>query len=117
MDNKCSKYEALFVFSDNESFEKHLSECKECREEYEKQKKVSSLIDEVKLYYFAKRKKRIAKLRTACAIVLMMFTVLSFLGTTLNNDDLLDTLKYGDTLSAEDLGFPVDSYGLLMVDE
>jgi hypothetical protein len=24
---------------------------------------------------------------------------------------------YGNTLSAEDLGFPVDSYGLLMVDE
>ena len=31
--------------------------------------------------------------------------------------DLMDTLKYGDALSAEDLGFPVDSDGLLMVDE
>ena len=33
-----------------------------------------------------------------------------------NYDDMLDTLRYGDTLSAEDLGFPVDSYGLIAVD-
>ena len=31
--------------------------------------------------------------------------------------DLADALMYGDTLSAEDLGFPVDSYGLLVVDD
>ena len=35
----------------------------------------------------------------------------------IDDEDLYDTLKYGDTLSAEDLGFPVDSYGLLMVDD
>ena len=35
----------------------------------------------------------------------------------LTDDDLLDTLKYGETLSAEDYGFPVDSDELLMVDE
>ena len=31
--------------------------------------------------------------------------------------DFVDTLMYGEALSAEDLGFPVDSYGLLMVDD
>ena len=117
MKNKCSKYESLFVFSDDETLEKHIAECEECKQEHEKQQKVSSLIDEVKLYYRAKRKKRMARLRAACAVVLMMFTVLSFVGVAINDDDILDTLKYGDTLSAEDLGFPVDSYGLLMVGE
>ena len=34
-----------------------------------------------------------------------------------NDEEFADTLMYGDSLSAEDLGFPVDSYGLLMVDD
>ena len=100
MDNKCSKYE----------------KCEECRKEDEVQKKVSSLIDEVKFYYYAQRKKRMTRLRAACAMVLLLFTTLSF-SLAINNEDLTDTLMYGTTLSAEDLGFPVGSYGLLMVDE
>ena len=36
----------------------------------------------------------------------------------INNDgDLADALMYGDTLTAEDLGFPVDSYGFIVVDD
>ena len=49
-------------------------------------------------------------------MLLLLFSTLTA-GIVVSNDDILDSLKYGDTLSAEDLGFPVDSYGLLMVDE
>ena len=115
MDNKCSKYEGLFVFSDEESLKSHLQECEDCRAEQEVMDKVSALISEVKPYYLAKDKKR-PKLRVACAMLLLVFSTLTF-GFVASNDDLKDTLMYGDTLSAEDLGFPVDSYGLLMVDE
>ena len=47
-----------------------------------------------------------------------MFLIFSTVTITVmeNYDDMLDTLRYGDTLSAEDLGFPVDSYGLIAVD-
>ena len=118
MKNKCSKYEELFVStSSNEELEKHIQECEECRAEYEAQKKVSSLLDEVKMYYYAKRKKRMVRLRVACAVMFLFLSIVSITSWALNDEDLLDTLKYGDTLSAEDLGFPVDSYGLLMVDE
>ncbi len=118
MNNKCSKFEELFISSsNNEEIEKHIQECEECRKEYELQTKVSSLLDEVKMYYYSKRKQRTAKIRAACAIMFLAFSILSVTGWALNDDDLLDTLKYGDTLSAEELGFPVDSYGLLMVDE
>ena len=116
MDNKCSKYEELFIFSDKETLESHIAECEECRSEQEKMDKVSGLLDEVKMHYYAQRRKRMVKLRAACAIVFIMFSVLS-LTVVMNDDDLMDTLKYGDTLSAEDLGFPVDADGLLMVDE
>lgn len=113
---KCTKYESLFVFANEEDFNKHLQECEDCRAEHEKQQKVSSLLDEVKMYYHAKNRQKRNRLRASCAAVFMLFSLMS-LGVVANNDDIMDTLKYGDTLSAEDLGFPVDSYGLLMVDE
>ena len=116
MNNKCNKYEGLFVFSDEETLKNHIANCEDCAQEDKIQKEVSSLLDEVKLYYRAKRKNRINRLRAACAVVFLLFSSISIGGMVLTNDDILDTLKYGETLSAEDLGFPVDSYGLLMVD-
>lgn len=114
MENKCSKYEGLFVFSDEETLKKHLEECEECRLEQEKMDKVSDLISEVKFLYRSKR--RTPKLlKAVCGFMIIMF----FMGTysvVSYSDDLSDALMYGNTLSAEDLGFPVDSYGLLMVD-
>ena len=116
MDNKCKKYEGLFVFSTDEELQKHIAECEECRMEHEKMEKVSSLLDEVKLYYHSKRKQKRVRLRAACAVV-FMFMSLASLGIFAVNDDFTETLMYGSTLTAEDYGFPVDSYGLLMVDE
>lgn len=115
MDNKCTKYESLFIFSDSETLQKHVDECQDCKEEQEIQKKVSSLLDEVKFYYYSKTQRR-KRLRAVCILTFLMFSMLS-LGIATNNEDLTETLMYGSTLSAEELGFPVDSYGLLMVDE
>ena len=117
MENKFSKLEELFISSDSSALEEHIKECEECRKEYESQQKVSSLLNEVKLYYYAQRKNSRMRLRAACAVMFMVFSLASLTGWVLNDDDLLDTLKYGDSLSAADLGFPVDSDGLLMVDE
>ncbi len=115
MDKKCSKYEGLFVFSDEETLNKHLSECEECRLEHEKMQKVSELIGEVKFAYRLKSRK-VRKLRAVCAAALILFST-AFFGVISSDGDLADSLMYGETLSVEDLGFPVDSYGLLMVDE
>ncbi len=114
MENKCSKYESLFVFSDSETLNQHISECEECKKVFEEQEKVSSLLDEVKFYYLSRRKKR-AKLRAACAVMFLVFSAFS-VGLFVNDEDFPQSLMYGDTLSAEQMGFPVDSYGLLMVD-
>ena len=117
MNKKCSKYESLFMFSDENALNQHVQECEDCRKEHEQMQKVSSLLDEVKLYYYARRKQRKARLRAMCAVlVFALFTSLS-LGLLVTNEDLADTLMYGQTFTAEDYGFPVDSYGLLMVDE
>ena len=41
MKEKCTKYEALFTFSDEKDFFKHLDECEDCRAEHEKMNKIS----------------------------------------------------------------------------
>ena len=115
MDKKCSKYEGLFVFSDEETLKSHLNECEECRLEQEKMDKVSDLINEVKFYYHAKRKRK-PFLKAACVAIFLLFTTVTY-GIYENYDVMMDTLQYGETLSAEDLGFPVYSYGLIAVDE
>lgn len=114
MTEKCSKYEAYFTFASEEDFKKHLEECEDCRKEHEKMQKISSLIQEVKPYY--KKKRQSSRILTiACSLLLFVF-----LGTGIGimnfNTDISDTLRYGTTLSAEDLGLPVDSYGLIMVE-
>ncbi len=114
MKEKCTKYEALFTFRSNEELEQHIQECEDCKLEHEKMLKVSELLKEVKPYYKEKRK-NLAKIKVACALFLLMTS-----GTTLGlinyNTDISDTIKYGTTLSAEDLGLPVDTYGLITVE-
>lgn len=115
MDKKCSKYEGLFVFSDEETFNKHINSCEDCKSEHIKMQKVSDLLGEVKFYYRA-RNQRVRKLKAVCALAFFMFFSATF--TVISNDtDLTDALMYGDSLTAEDLGFPVDSDGLLLVDD
>lgn len=114
MNDKCTKYEALFTFRSEEELNQHLLECEDCRKEHEKMMQVSELLKEVRPYYREKRK-NLAKIKIACALCMLMLS-----GTTLGvinlNTDVSDTLKYGTTLSSEDLGLPVDSYGLISVE-
>ena len=115
MDKKCSKYESLFVFSDEETLQRHIQECEDCKAEQEKMNKISELIGEVKFHYRL-RAKKIRKIKAVCA-ALFLICFSTSLGIATNDSDLVDALMYGESLSAEELGFPVDSYGLLMVDD
>jgi hypothetical protein len=51
----------------------------------------------------------------ACAMFAIMLCATT-VGVINFNTDVSDIIKYGNTLSADDLGLPVDSYGLLMVE-
>ncbi len=114
MNEKCSKYESLFVFRSEEELNEHINTCEDCRLEHEKMLRVSELIQEAKPY-FKEQKRNWAKVKVACALFLLMVS-----GTTLGvinlNTDVSDTLKYGTTLTYEDLGLPVDSYGLISLE-
>lgn len=114
MKEKCSKYESLFTFRSEEELLSHIEECEDCREEHEKMLKVSELLQEVRPY-FVKKRKSTAKLKIACAVFMIMLS-----GTTLGllnlNTDVSDTLKYGAALTSEDMGLPVDQFGLISVE-
>ena len=115
MDNKCQKYEGLFIFNHDDLYQ-HMEECDECRKRHEEFEKVSSLIDEVKFYYKKRQKENNSlKFKSACAAIFLFLSIFSA-GLVISNEDIIETLQYGRTLSAEELGFPVDSYGLLMVE-
>ena len=111
---KCTKYEALFTFANEETFKKHIEQCIDCQQEQEKMDKVSSLLREVKPYYLKKLHDN-ARLKMACAMLVIVLCT-AIIGVVNFNTDVSDMIKYGNTLSADDLGLPVDSYGLLMVE-
>ena len=114
MTEKCNKYEAIFTFGNEETLKEHVNSCEDCKKEQELMDSVSGLLREVKPYYAEKRKNQ-AKLKMACAVFAILFSG-TILGVVNLNTDVSDILKYGTTLSADDFGFPVDSYGLLMVE-
>ena len=112
--DKCNKLEELFVNGTEAELLSHIEVCETCRQEYERMKKVSGLIQEVKPHYL-KKKQLIRKIQKIAAVfIFAVFTATT--AAVYMNEDLSDTLMYGNTLTAEDYGFPVDSYGLLMVD-
>lgn len=112
MDKKCNKYEAIFTFGTQEDLLNHIAQCPECAKEHEKMQKISSLVQEVRTHY-SKKQKTNQVLKIVCTLLFLVFGSAAFV---LNSNDLTDTIKYGTTLSAQDLGFPVDSYGLIMVE-
>ena len=113
MDSKCKKYEGLFIFGDEKTLAEHIQTCPKCKEEQERMDKVSALIAEVAPSFKQKRKSN-AKLKMACASFALLLFV-STLGVVNLNADVKDTILYGQTLTLEDYGLPVDSYGLISV--
>lgn len=113
MKKKCNKFEALFTFSDEETLMKHIAECDDCRKEFEKMNRVTELIGEVKPHY---KKDNFKAVKVACVMFAIMIG-----GTTFeianNNYNIIDSIKYGQQFTAEDLGFQTDDYGLIMVDD
>lgn len=112
MNDKCNKYESLFIFSNEEALEEHIKTCPECRAEHERMNKVSDLIKEVKDEY---KKPNYLGLKVACMLFLFVMG-----GVSIQMLDLqygfLDTIKYGAPLTIEELGLPTDDYGLIQVD-
>ncbi|MBR6099467.1 zf-HC2 domain-containing protein [bacterium] len=113
MKEKCKQYEGLMTFGDEERLLAHIETCEDCRAEHERMARVSELIQEVAPSIKEKRRNN-ARLKMACASFALVLFV-STLGVVNFNTDIHDTIMYGQTMTLEDYGLPVDSYGLIMV--
>ena len=56
MNEKCTKYEALFTFGNEETLMEHVKSCPDCQKEQEVMNRVSDLLKEVRPYYKEKRR-------------------------------------------------------------
>lgn len=113
--NKCDKYEAFFVFQNEEAFNNHIKECPDCREEHEKYLKVSSLVKEVAPIYLKKYKtgKVKALKRLVCCFVLFIGLTASYTGYYMYNDYTVQMYGAEDSAYVSAMGLPVDDYGFL----
>ena len=112
---KCDKYEAFFVFQNEEAFYNHLKECPDCQKEHEKQMKISSLVKEVAPVYLKKQeqnKKLTAIKKLACCFVLFVGITASYTGYNMYNDFVSQDYWTEDTYVGA-MGLPVDEYGFL----
>ena len=114
MKEKCNKYEILTNFGTEEELLSHISQCEDCQNEHNKMLAVSKLIQEAKPYYLKQREK-IKKMKIACVMLFTFFSGTAF-GILDTNYKIIDTLSYNDGVTFEDMGFPTDEYGFIMVD-
>lgn len=117
MDNqkKCDKYEAFFIFKDEEAFFEHLKNCPDCQKEHEKFMKVSKLVKEAAPVYLKKRtpKNNIAK-RIACCFILFI-GITAFTGYQAYDNYSFQINSVEDSYISTMMGLPVDEYGFLEI--
>lgn len=117
MDKKCKKFEELFITEDEKALLAHIEECETCKAEYEKMQKVSNLIKEVTPLY--KKKRAVRKNAVAMAASFLMI-FLAFFAMQISNPDSFvnETIASisGSNYTYEQMGLPVDEFGLIMVD-
>ena len=121
MNEKCSKYESLFIFGTQSQLEDHLANCEECQREHAKMEQVVSLVKEVKpfLNRRAISSKSILKIAASVfGIFLAFFAIYHTISPDLtqisNNNYGTSTIKKSSEVAQ--MGFPTDEYGLLKIE-
>lgn len=110
----CNGYEAMFTFLNEEDFKAHLEVCEECKKEHERMQKVSALIQEAKPYI--KNKHRTARILViAASFFLAVFATLG-VPLCMVGVDVYDNMVSQNNMDIQDMGLPVDEYGLLYIE-
>lgn len=115
MTEKCTKYEAYSMFASEKDFFDHLQECEDCKKEFEKELRLSALIQDcAPTYRELCKQKNTKKLMSKIACVLVLFTSFGvFAGFEVKQYQRFDTFVKANTeisVISQD-GLPVDDYG------
>lgn len=118
--NKCEKFEELFILEDETPLLEHIKGCETCRCEYEKMKKVSGLVKEVSFEYRRKKAKNAQRARVLSMAASFLIVFLAFFALQIQNPDSIvnETIAQiqDGGYTYEQMGLPVDDYGFIMVD-
>lgn len=115
-DNKCKKYEALFIFKDEEAFNEHIETCEDCKQEHEKYLKVSQLVKSVADDYIKLEQKRKSnKIKSMACCFAMFVSLVSFSGYQMYDDYSFQISNIDNSYIDTNLGLPVDEYGFLEI--
>lgn len=113
--NKCNKYEALFVFNNEEALYEHIQNCPDCKSEHEKQLKVSLLVKEVAGEYLKKReqnKKMMTLLKKVACFLVVIAGLSCYTGYSVYDYNSFQ-VSSADESYIYNMGLPTDEYGLL----
>ena len=119
MNEKCTKFENLYVFGQEKELEEHIKNCPVCQAEMQKLERVSDLLQEAKPYYARQQKLSYVRMKVACVLCLGLFvsTLIGYFVQynyfTASADNTYS--EYTATQSTNEYGIPVDSYGLITV--
>ncbi|MDD3150210.1 MAG: hypothetical protein PHV68_05185 [Candidatus Gastranaerophilales bacterium] len=115
MTKKCNKYEFLFVSGDEKALMEHLAVCKDCANEHLEMQKISNIVKEVKPYFKKKKEKNLLLVKMTASVFLIFSAYFSINIIDLNNNPT-QTAYFKDVSVIEEMGFPVDEYGLLVIE-
>lgn len=115
MTEKCTKYEAYSIFASDKDFFNHLQICDDCKKAFERELRLSALIqDSASTYKVIMNKNNTKKLLCKIACVLVLFVSFSvFTGFEVKQHQRFDKFVKENTetsVIAQD-GLPVDDYG------
>ena len=108
--------------SDETALLEHIKECEICRAEHERMLQVSNLISEVKPLYRKNNKKPVLRrsvgVMAMVASFLMIFLAFFAIQITTPESFVNETIASisGSDYTYEQMGLPVDEFGLIMVD-
>lgn len=111
---KCNGYEAMFTFLSDEDFLAHIKECEDCAKEHARMQQVSALIKEAKPY-IRKKRRNVRILVMAATFFTAVFATLS-VPLCMVGVDVYDNYVTTKTVDVEEMGLPVDEYGLLYLE-
>lgn len=115
MIKKCTKYEAYSTFASEKDFFAHLQECEDCKKEYEKELRLSVLIqDSAETYKAMTHKNNTKKMMCKIACMLVIFTSFgAYTGFEVKQHQRFSNFVKANTetsIIAQE-GLPTDEYG------
>lgn len=114
-EKKCDKYEALFVFNNDEALYEHIKNCPDCKREHEKYQKISSLVKEVAPEYLKRQeqnKHKSAALKKVACFLILLAGLSGYTGYNIYDYNSFQ-VSSADESYIYNMGLPTDEYGFL----